>query len=45
MSTPRLTIRARLTALYALLVGLSTGILLIVSYWLLGRHFHRTLPD
>ncbi|MEA2378372.1 MAG: hypothetical protein QOD13_2279 [Thermoleophilaceae bacterium] len=42
---PSLTIRARLTALYALLVGLSTGILLIVSYWLLGRHFHRTLPD
>jgi signal transduction histidine kinase len=40
-----LTIRARLTALYALLVALSTGILLLVSYWLLGRHFERTLPD
>jgi signal transduction histidine kinase len=45
MRRPRLTIRARLTALYALLVGLSTGILLLVSYWLLGRHFDRTLPD
>jgi signal transduction histidine kinase len=44
MSFPRLTIRARLTALYALLVALSTGILLLVSYWLLGRHFDRTLP-
>jgi signal transduction histidine kinase len=40
----RLTVRARLTALYALLVALSTGILLLVSYWLLGRHFDRTLP-
>ena len=40
----RLTIRARLTALYALLVAVSTGILLLVSYWLLGRHFDRTLP-
>jgi signal transduction histidine kinase len=45
MRAPRLTIRGRLTALYALLVALSTGILLLVSYWLLGRHFHRTLPD
>jgi signal transduction histidine kinase len=44
MSTPRFTIRARLTALYALLVALSTGILLLVSYWLLARHFDRTLP-
>jgi len=40
----RLTVRARLTALYALLVALSTGILLLISYWLLGRHFDRTLP-
>lgn len=39
----RLTVRARLTALYALLVALSTGILLLISYWLLGRHFDRTL--
>jgi signal transduction histidine kinase len=45
MRAPRLTIRARLTALYALLVGVSTGVLLLVSYWLLGRHFDRTLPD
>jgi signal transduction histidine kinase len=40
----RLTVRARLTALYAVLVALSTGILLLISYWLLGRHFDRTLP-
>ncbi len=40
----RLTVRGRLTALYALLVALSTGTLLLVSYWLLGRHFDRTLP-
>jgi signal transduction histidine kinase len=45
MSRPRLTIRARLTALYAALVGLSTGILLLISYWLLARHFDRTLPQ
>jgi signal transduction histidine kinase len=44
--TPRrLTVRARLTALYALLVGGSTGVLLLVSLWLLGRSFERTLPD
>jgi signal transduction histidine kinase len=42
---PRLTVRARLTALYALLVGASTGVLLLVSLWLLGRNFDRTLPD
>jgi signal transduction histidine kinase len=42
---PRPTIRARLTALYATLVALSTGALLLVSYWLLGRHFDRTLPE
>jgi len=41
----RPTIRARLTALYALLVAASTGVLLGVSYWLLGRHFDRTLPE
>ena len=44
MRAPRLTVRARLTALYALLVAVSTGTLLPVSYWLLGRHFDRTLP-
>jgi signal transduction histidine kinase len=42
---PRLTVRARLTGLYALLVGASTGVLLLVSLWLLGRNFDRTLPD
>jgi signal transduction histidine kinase len=42
---PRLTVRARLTALYALLVGASTGALLLVSLWLLGRNFDRTLPE
>ncbi len=44
MTLPRLTVRARLTALYAVLVAVSTGTLLAVSYWLLGRHFDRTLP-
>jgi signal transduction histidine kinase len=45
MTRPRPTIRARLTLLYATLVALSTGALLLVSYWLLGRHFDRTLPE
>ena len=45
MRRPRPTIRARLTALYATLVALSTGVLLLISYWLLGRHFDRTLPE
>ena len=45
MTRPRLTVRARLTLLYALLVGASTGVLLLVSLWLLGRSFDRTLPD
>jgi signal transduction histidine kinase len=40
---PRATIRTRLTALYAALVALSTGLLLLISYWLLGRQFDRTL--
>ena len=43
MRRPRATIRTRLTALYAALVGLSTGLLLLISYWLLGRQFDRTL--
>ena len=43
MRSPRLTVRARLTAIYVALAGLSTGVLLLVSYWLLGRHFDRTL--
>jgi signal transduction histidine kinase len=41
----RLSVRARLTALYAVLFGLSGALLLGISYWLVGRHFHRTLPD
>jgi signal transduction histidine kinase len=45
MKLPRPTVRARLTALYATLVAVSTGALLLVSYWLLGRHFDRTLPE
>ena len=45
MKPGRTTVRARLTGLYALLVGVSTGLILLVSYWLLGRHFERTLPD
>jgi signal transduction histidine kinase len=44
MRLPSVTVRARLTSLYVLLVALTTGILLLVSYWLLGRHFDRTLP-
>jgi signal transduction histidine kinase len=45
MKRPRLTVRTRLTALYTALAGVSTGILLLVSYWLLGRHFDRTLSE
>jgi signal transduction histidine kinase len=41
----RPTVRARLAAAYVALVGLSTGVLLAVSYWLLSRHFDRTLPE
>jgi signal transduction histidine kinase len=43
MRLPRPTVRTRLTAIYIALAGLSTGVLLLVSYWLLGRHFDRTL--
>ena len=45
MTRPQLTVRARLTALYALLVGASTGVLLLASLWLIGRSFDRTLPE
>jgi signal transduction histidine kinase len=45
MRPPRLTVRTRLTALYTALAGISTGVLLLVSYWLLGRHFDRTLSE
>ncbi|HEV3002714.1 MAG TPA: HAMP domain-containing sensor histidine kinase [Solirubrobacteraceae bacterium] len=41
----RLTIRARLTALYAALLAGSTAILLGLSWWLMDRHLHRTLPE
>jgi len=41
----RPTVRARLAAAYVALVGVSTGVLLAVSYWLLSRHFDRTLPE
>jgi signal transduction histidine kinase len=42
---PRPTIRLRLTALYALLVFLAGGLLLVVSYALLDGHLHDTLRD
>jgi signal transduction histidine kinase len=41
----RLTIRARLTALYAALLAGSTAALLALSWWLMDRHLHRTLPE
>ena len=42
---PRLTVRARLTALYALLLAATTAVVLALSWWLMERHLHRTLPD
>ena len=41
----RPTLRVRLTATYAVLFGGSTALLLAVSYWLVGRHLDRTLPE
>ncbi|HEX8119924.1 MAG TPA: HAMP domain-containing sensor histidine kinase [Solirubrobacteraceae bacterium] len=41
----RLTIRGRLTALYATLLVASTAVLLALSWWLMDRHLHRTLPE
>jgi signal transduction histidine kinase len=42
----RVSVRARLTALYAALFLLAGAVLLGVSYWLVARHFDRTLaPD
>ena len=41
----RLSVRARLTAAYALLFCATVGVLLGASYWLLSRHFDRTLSD
>ncbi|HEY1274893.1 MAG TPA: ATP-binding protein [Thermoleophilaceae bacterium] len=45
MKLPRPTVRVRLTALYALLFGASAALLLGLSWWLVGRQLHRTLPD
>ena len=42
--TLRLTVRARLAALYAGLLAASTAVLLALSWWLMDRHLHRTLP-
>ena len=42
---PRPTIRLRLTALYAAVVFLGGGLLLVVSYALLDSHLHNTLSD
>jgi signal transduction histidine kinase len=39
-----MSVRARLTALYAALFGVSGAVLLGVSWWLMRRHLHRTLP-
>jgi signal transduction histidine kinase len=39
-----LSIRTRLTALYAGLFLVAGAVLLGVSYWLVSRHFDRTLP-
>lgn len=44
MSRLRLSVRARLTALYAGLFGAAGAALLGVTYWLVSRHFDRTLP-
>ncbi len=41
----RLSVRARLTAAYALLFCATVGVLLGASYWLLSRHFDRTLSE
>ncbi len=41
----KLTVRTRLTAAYAVLFCLSTGLVLLLSWVLLDRHFERTLPE
>jgi signal transduction histidine kinase len=43
--TSRLTVRTRLAALYAALLAGSTAVLLALSWWLMDRHLHRTLPE
>lgn len=40
----KLTVRTRLTAAYAVLFCLSTGLVLLLSWVLLDRHLERTLP-
>jgi signal transduction histidine kinase len=40
---PRLTVRARLTALYAGVFTVATAAVLGVSFWLVSGHLHRTL--
>jgi signal transduction histidine kinase len=42
---PRLPLRVRLTALYAVLFAASTAVVLAVAYGLLSDHLHRTLRD
>jgi signal transduction histidine kinase len=42
---PRLGVRARLAALYAGLLALTTAVLLGLSWLLMDRHLHRTLPE
>jgi hypothetical protein len=37
-------LRLRLTLLYAAMLAVATGVLLALSWWLLGRHLGRTLP-
>jgi signal transduction histidine kinase len=38
-------LRIRLTALYGGLFAIFVAILMGASYWLMGRHLYRTLPD
>ncbi len=45
MRSLRLSVRTRLTALYASLFLGCGAILLGLSLWLVSRHLHRTLPD
>lgn len=39
------SLRARLTALYGGLLVVTAALLLAASYWLVGRHLERTLPE
>ena len=40
-----MTVRGRLTAAYAAVFAVSTGLVLLLSWALLDRHFARTLPE